>query len=499
MPKHILLIDVDSFDASGQPLTAFGCHHPVGLLYLVSAAKQQFPDITFKVFHTATSSNPVQQTQAIIDSFKPDLIGIRSLSNAKESFKLISEGIRTASSGTVLIGGGPYVTASYDSLLKNNLIDIAVLGEGELTFNALIAHYNTSDAIPEHINGTAIMKDGNIIKAEARSFIDKPDSIPFPDYNLIQLNDYKGLKSHTFHDTSETAFILCSRGCPYNCFYCHQNFGHKIRRRSAKNIIEEMRQHIEKRNIRDFTFLDDVFNMPMPEAKEILRLIAKELPGVRLYFPNGLRADHIDEEMADLFEQAGTVELALAIETATPRLQKIIGKHLNLPKAAEAIESLSKRFITRVFFITGFPTETFEEAQNTIQFAMQFEYMANPIFNVLRLYNNTKLYKYLNPTQEQLKAIGEQESKEIHMNMFGDLGFYGDLFSDETVPLKGKDLKILLNTWLRYVLVNPVRIQKSHTVVARHLTDDKILEFYRGVFNRPGFSNRDLEKLLKLD
>jgi anaerobic magnesium-protoporphyrin IX monomethyl ester cyclase len=293
-------------------------------------------------------------------------------------------------------------------------------------------------------------------------------------------------------------FIMGTRGCPYDCFFCHQLFGKKIRRRSSANLVAEMRQHIEKRNIDNFVFVDDTFNVPMPEAKETLKMIIKELPQVKLNFPNGLRADHIDEGMLDLFEQAGTVEIALAVETAVPRLQKFVGKHMDIKKAETAIHAASKRFVTRTLFMVGFPTETYEEAMETIRFAESFEYVAQPMLSVLRIYNNSKVFDFLNPTEEQYKAIQEQEKNLFHLGMFENIKFYGDFFSKEKVPLKTQDLKELISYWMRNVNIKRERIQKSYQVLSKHFDKEKILEYLGNVFDNPNFNEKDLQNLLKI-
>jgi len=496
MINRILLIDVDVFYDNKYSDSLFHTHHPIGLLYLVSAAKEAFPDISFRVFHTSTSAEPLLYAEQLISSFKPDIIGIRALSTAKEAFTLMVEKIRLIDKSIIIIGGGPYVSASYSDILKSGLIDIAVIGEGEETFKEIIGHFNTHKLKPIHIKGTALINEGILIENQARTLIQNIEQLPFPDYTYINLNDYKGIKNHALQDASQCAFILTSRGCPYNCFYCHQKFGRKIRRRSAENVIAEMREHIEKRNIYDFVFLDDMFNLPTVQAKTLLKLISKELPRVSLNFPNGLRADHIDLEMLDLFEAAGTVEMALAIESVTPRIQKIIGKNLNITKAEKIIEEASKRFVTRVFYMIGFPTETYDEALNTIKFAAQHEHVANPSLNVLRIYNNTKLLKYLNPNAIQLEAITSQEKKEIHMELFGDIDFYGDAFPENIVPLKSNDMKELLYIWLRDVLTNKSRIRKSHNIVNKFYEGDKLFNFYKGIFNKTTFTQKDLDRLL---
>ncbi|NIT57266.1 MAG: radical SAM protein, partial [Aliifodinibius sp.] len=264
-----------------------------------------------------------------------------------------------------LIAGGPFASTSFNHILEHGLVDLIVIGEGEVTIIDVIRSINKSNAIPENIPGTAVKINGKVIKNVKRNFIENPDEIAFPDYDLINIDDYSGFRNHAFQETHKSAYIFCTRGCPYNCVYCHQFFGKKMRRRSAKNIIAEMREINTRYGLKSFVVLDDCFNVPLSRGKEVLKLIAKELPDVRINFPNGLRADKIDDEFIDLLEMCNCVEIALAVETASPRLQKYIGKKLNLEKAKLNIDKISKKFITTVFFMVGFPTETYDEALMT--------------------------------------------------------------------------------------------------------------------------------------
>ena len=104
MISRILLIDTDVFEDENIP--QHYSHHPIGLLYLISSVKEVFPELDFKVFHTSTSENPIQQAEALIQSFNPDLVGLRALSIAKESFMAIAEKVRELKPGIPVIGGG---------------------------------------------------------------------------------------------------------------------------------------------------------------------------------------------------------------------------------------------------------------------------------------------------------------------------------------------------------------------------------------------------------
>lgn len=232
------------------------------------------------------------------------------------------------------------------------------------------------------------------------------------------------------------------------------------------------------------------------EAKEILSLIIEELPEVKINFSNGLRADHMDDEIIDLFEQAGTVHIAFAVETASKRLQKMIGKNLNVEKARKYIETASRKFIATTYFMVGFPTETYEEALQTIDFAEQLDHLSEPTLSVVRVYRGTALFDMLQPNEAQARALARQEQAMVQPKLFDDQCFYGDLFAVEKVPLRGPDIETLRWEWIRRVFNNPNRIHHSHTILQKHLRPHQILEFYRNLYDNPNFSDKTMNRLL---
>ncbi len=499
MINKILFIDVDHNELLGTNSQLFSSwtHHPLGLLYLSSSIHKKFPDTDIRIFHTITSKNPIEDIESLISEFSPDLIGLRSLSIAYDSFMKVSKFIRKTTPETTIIAGGPLPSSSYKNLLTDDLADIIVFGEGEETFVDFMSSYNQNDKLPLDISGTAVMDNGDVKVNESRPYIKDIDSLPTPDYELIKLKDYEGISNHAFQDTSKCAFICSSRGCPYNCFYCHQFFGKKIRHRTPENVVAEIKEHVEKRGIRDFVFVDDTFNVPMKTAKETLSLMIKTTPGIRINFPNGLRSDQIDDELIDLFEEAGTVQMSLAIETASPRMQKIVGKNLNLDKAHEAISNASKRFIVGVYFMLGFPFETYNEAMETIKFAEQFDHIAQPVLSVVRVFKGTPLFDMLEPNEKQIKFLEDQEFHPFQPKIMSkDIHFYGDIFPDDKVPLSGDEVKALRIEWLKKVVMNQDRINNSYNILKKFLTDDHIYTFYKNFYDNPGFDERALKRLL---
>jgi radical SAM superfamily enzyme YgiQ (UPF0313 family) len=121
---------------------------------------------------------------------------------------------------------------------------------------------------------------------------------------------------------------------------------------------------------KEFEIVDDCFNLDRERMYAIFKGIRDKLGKTKLHFPNGVRADMLEPEDMPLFKQAGTVSVVFAIETSSPRLQKMIHKNLNIEKATRAINaSVEAGIYSSGYFMLGFPTETYEEASDTIDFA----------------------------------------------------------------------------------------------------------------------------------
>ncbi len=491
MMERILLVDVDNERSSSEdrsPLLSDWSHHPIGLASLAANAASAVPGVAFRIFHTATSLDPMGDLERRLQAFQPDVVGFRALSIGKESLARMARLVREVCPGVPILAGGAYPSVAWRHLLASRLVDLVAIGEGETTFREFLEAMADTGRVPKGISGTAVRRDGQPVLNAPRAPIADLDTLEFPDYDLIDLSAYQGIANHAFQDASRSAFICASRGCIYHCFYCHQLFGKRIRRRSPEHVVAEMREHLARRGIRDFVFVDDVFNVPMKAAKQVLAAIARELPGIRIYFPNGLRADQIDEEMVDLFEAAGTVQMALAVETVNPRLQRLMGKHLNLSRARKALDLVSRRFVSCAFFMVGFPTETYEEAMETVRFAESLEHLVQPVLSVVRLYAGTALCDFLDPNPEQLEAISRQEHAVFQTRLFEDPVFYGDAFSRDKVPMTTREIQALRFTWARKVLGNKARMRNAHAVLQRYFDRDQLEAFYRNFYDDPHFS-----------
>jgi radical SAM superfamily enzyme YgiQ (UPF0313 family) len=122
----------------------------------------------------------------------------------------------------------------------------------------------------------------------------------------------------------------------------------------------------------EFHIVDDIFNLDKDRAHVICDLMIENRLNVSFAFPNGLRGDLMDQALIHKMVRAGCYSMTYAVETASPRLQKLLKKNMDLERLEQTIDwSFRAGVITKGFFMLGFPTETVEEIRKTISFAVR--------------------------------------------------------------------------------------------------------------------------------
>jgi len=219
------------------------------------------------------------------------------------------------------------------------------------------------------------------------------DQLPKPDRTLIDYKKYH--QSIGLAMAKHTVSLQATRGCPFNCAYCHKIWPKTHVVRSDRSILNEIKCCYDC-GIRRFVFIDDIFNLDKKNSSRVFESIIKQDLDIQLFFPNGLRADILDKEIIDLMMEAGAVNFAVALESASPRIQKLIRKNLNLEKFEENVRYITGKYpqlILEMEMMLGFPTETEKEALMTLEFLEQLKWVHFPYLNILKIYPNTDMFK----------------------------------------------------------------------------------------------------------
>ena len=345
---------------------------PHGLMYLASYLRSKKPGVEIKIFDRMMDRGPEENLVAQLKAFAPDLVGIHAMHFQAKSMHRIAA-LAKANSRAPVIVGGPYPSSEPARVLADPNIDLAVRGEGELTFAEIFERLESNKDF-SGIPGCAYRKDGQVVLGPERDLLPDLDSVPFPAWDLIDLKkffDWKVLTQNDIRARKELATIFTSRACPYGCIFCHNMFGKKFRARSPENVLAEIKILYEKYGVREIHFIDDCFNFDLDRAKQILQMIIDSRMDLKLAFPNGIRGDRLDEELVGLFKAAGAYKINFGIESGSERIQKMIKKSLDLQKIKTNIELVAGAGIfTHGFFMMGFPDETEDDLKATIDFAV---------------------------------------------------------------------------------------------------------------------------------
>jgi len=375
---------------------------PLGLGYVASYLKIHRPQDELKIIDARNLRLKPEKVIKLAQEFNPDLIGISAINFEADQVQILARLLKQILPQTRLILGGPFPSANRGSVFAQiPEIDYLVVGEGEKTFLELV-NYLKQGIAPSSVPGIFYRQDGEVIFTGEPEFFSDLDQLPF-DWELVNPKSYfrrRGRNSENIIKYShKTLSIITSRGCPFGCIFCHNIFGKKFRAHSPEKVVEEIALLKYKYGVEELEIVDDSFNLDLNRAKEICRGIIDRNLGLHLALPNGIRGDIVDEEFLDLLKQAGFYRIAFAVESASPRIQKLIKKRINLDKVKWAIEETSKRgMIATGYFIMGFPGETEEDIEMTIEFACSSKL-------------NVASFFYLNPFPgtEVAKMVGEEK------------------------------------------------------------------------------------------
>src|SRR5439155_8629792 len=236
--------------------------------------------------------------------------------------------------GITVVLGGAHPSGAPEECLESGAVDYVIVGEGEIALTNLLNAIEANER-PENIPGLWSIENG-AIRTNRPAEVPDIEKLPPPAYDMVDLKKYFRLDSPWhFPQSPRVIQFISSRGCPYQCSYCHTIHGKRYRGLSSAKVLDQMEDLVKNHGVEEFMMVDDIFNFDLERAKEICRGIVQRGLKVHLQFPNGVRGDRFDEELVALMKQAGTHFMAIAIETTSKEYQRLIRKNLKVDKAEQ--------------------------------------------------------------------------------------------------------------------------------------------------------------------
>ena len=341
---------------------------PMGIMSIASWIRSRIPGLEIQLLNQREENCPAEEIARRIIAFRPDVVGLSALTNSALAMARVIGMVSAACPGATTMIGGPHVAAvGGREALNLAAAGAAVDGEGEISAELIIrAALGQGDlgAIP----GLAWRdKNGDILQNPgATPVVENMDDIPFPAYDLIDLPKYWKLESMGVAAPGPYAVLSTSRGCPYDCNWCHNISGRKYRAQSAARVVEDMARLSREFGARCFEIVDDVFNLDRKRMVEFSELVGQKGLKVNFGFPNGIRTDILTEEVVEALVAAGMNSASYALESGSPRIQKLCGKRLDIQGFVRGVEICARHKIYgRGFAMMGHPTETESDLEAT--------------------------------------------------------------------------------------------------------------------------------------
>jgi len=293
-------------------------------------------------------------------NYKPDLVGFHCKTAQANACSRISSAIKQAYPFAMHVIGGPHITLCYEEYLKDNPdFGYGFIGEADVNFSEFCRRVEAGKPV-EDIPGIAYRKDGKIVGTE-RELILGLDELPQPDFDLIENFSWKDFRYP----------LLTSRGCPYKCNFCSVPLisSKRFRQRSPADCIAELTRVKNEKGITSFEILDDNLTLNMKRAKEFCHALIESKLNLSWYCHNGIRADRLDQELADLMAEAGCTSIAFGIESGDQDVFRRVVKGEELQHIVDAINMTKKaRMKTVGYFIIGLPGDNLKAVRTTIAF-----------------------------------------------------------------------------------------------------------------------------------
>lgn len=340
----------------------------LGLAYISACLESSGFDC--KIFDAYFNSWSEKELLQHVKEYNPDVIGITAMTHQIVKAAQIAAELKKQLNALVIIGGCHVTALPERTLAEFPVFDYGVYGEGEKTTPELLKYLQRgTESKSCTIKGVAFRKGGRIFVNEPRLYLTSAelDALPYPAFHHYYGNNPDALANEHLHYV-----MLTSRGCPYNCAFCMQVLGRKVRRRAAQNILQEMDYAIEHYGAHTIDFVDEIFLFDSRETRELLQLMIERGFPKRIKWKGLVRANFVNPELITLAKKAGCYRLEMGVESGDNEILRAISKGITVEQVKRAVRIIKKADIPLgTYFILGHPNETIETLRKTVDLAVE--------------------------------------------------------------------------------------------------------------------------------
>ncbi|MBN2735036.1 MAG: radical SAM protein [Methanomicrobiaceae archaeon] len=360
-----------------------------GLASLVSMTKKEGHNTKVLIVDNTNEYNDILSA---ISQFKPDLVGLTSVSSQFQFVKEITSIIKKHYPEVITVCGGVHSTIFPECILEADSLDAVFRGESEYSFVELLEKIEKKESYMD-LENLCYVNDGKLVTNPLKPLIIDLESLPFPDKTTYPYDRTVNING--------IAPFLFSRGCPFLCNYCSNhaiakayNITHNTSRyRSAESSIREIEDALESfPQIKVIRILDDIFGMDKEWSREFC---TKYKERIGLKFDCCLRVNVVNEEFIKQLKDAGCYRIQFGVESGNEFVRKtVMNRNMSNDQIILAFKLAKKYGIeTNAINIIGVPEETEEMIWDTIRLNRALSPTSSGV-NIFYPYKGTKLGDY---------------------------------------------------------------------------------------------------------
>jgi anaerobic magnesium-protoporphyrin IX monomethyl ester cyclase len=299
----------------------------------------------------------------------PDWVGFSTFTSTFEECYDICSAVREKNGAIKNVFGGVHVSWGREKILNEfKAIDYVIAGEGEYAFSDLVDQKEVSQ-----IPGLVYRDGDKSVSApmQSPSNLCKMDDLPFPAYDLIDGFPKKYAMPLFSYPKHPNASIVSSRGCVFNCTFCDRSVYHNSFRWNSPEYTSSLIDYLKTDfGVKHVMFYDDLFTLNRDRVSDLCTLLREKPKSKQVTFNAIVRIGHIDDDLIAELKSAGCWMVHVGIESGD---QKILDAHkegLSIEDIRRDVEKLHNAGLwVKGLFMMGFPGETEESIQKTIEFA----------------------------------------------------------------------------------------------------------------------------------
>jgi anaerobic magnesium-protoporphyrin IX monomethyl ester cyclase len=476
----------------------FNQNPPLGILYLAASLREAGHEVD--VYDQGAMENNLKYPSFdLIRSFKPGLVGFSLYTfGLPKTLHYINE-LKESFPGIKIIAGGHHATALPQRTMDDSEnIDYLLYGEGEVSLINLLSALESGLPVSS-VKGIYYREAGKIFSTDPQPLIEELDRLPFPANDLIEGYTYP---SESIQIGKRVLNLTASRGCPFSCAYCNKAvYGSSYRRRSAKNVADEIECMFDRFGYDEVMFHDELFTINRPWMHELF----DEFKTRGLKFPWRClgRVGTVNYDDLVAMKENGCYIVAFGLEAGNEKVRSDIGRKMTDEKIRKTFQEAKRAgLVTYAFNMINHRLDTFETMRDTYNLMCEVNAEFSPVFicsplpgtslHALLLEDRKYDWERFNSYRDfgawpiSISSVPERELTRIASQMEGF--YYSRLrYLTENILLSRFSMRIkavLLKLWLGFLLTGRLKHLARDDFFITGRGPSKVSKFfYRGILS----------------